>query len=98
MIRWLDERRARTKLRRSIALRVELSKADGPTSVFELARRARVPIEYADYVLELWWIADLLVRTTAGHSEHPRHTYELTTKGRTWVLAYRRQSPREVAA
>jgi hypothetical protein len=87
MIRWIQEARARTKLRRSIALRRELAKATGMTSVFELARRARVPIDYADLTLELWWIADLVERVTTGHGEPEfrRHVYELTARGRVWI-------------
>lgn len=97
MIRWIQEARERTRLRRSIALRRELANMSGPTSTFELARRARVPIGYADAMLELWWIAELLSRTTTGHGEFPRHTYDLTQKGRSWVLAYRRRAPEEAA-
>lgn len=95
MIRWIREARARTKLRRSVALRRELARAAGMTSVFELARRARVPIDYADQMLELWWIADLVERVTTGHAEERRHVYELSAKGRLWA---RRTKQQEEAA
>jgi hypothetical protein len=86
MIRWIKEGRERAKLRRSIALRHTLADASGPVSVFELARRSRVPIDYADWALELWWIAGLLHRESSGEEPYRRHAYQLTTKGRAWAL------------